>query len=79
MATLCGHQVFLCLAGENGQEIEDIEKEVLICVRHRMDEPLVRSDDHLLIVGLFRYSILSAARQKASGYKKRTDRVSELP
>ena len=29
-----------------------------------MDEPLVRSDDHLLIVGLFRYRISSAARQK---------------
>jgi hypothetical protein len=64
MATLGGHQVFFCFAGKDGEEVEDIKKKILICVRHRMDEFLVRRDDHVLIVWRFRYHISSAARQK---------------
>lgn len=64
MATLRSHQVFLCLAGENGEKVEDVEKKILIRVCHRMDEPLVRSNDHFLIVGRFGYRISSGARQK---------------
>ena len=51
--TLCGHQVFIGFARKDGEEVEDVEKEVLVCVRHRMDESLVCRDDRLLIVRLF--------------------------
>ncbi len=54
MHTLCGHQVFIGFAGKDGEEVEDVEKEILVCVGHRVDEPLVRCDDRLLIVRLFR-------------------------
>ena len=64
MDTLRSHQVLVCFAGKDGEEIEDVEKKILICVWHRMNEFLVRCDDHLLIVWLFRYHILSAARRK---------------
>jgi hypothetical protein len=57
MATLGGHQVFFCFAGKDGEEIEDVKKKILICVWHRMDEFLVRRDDHVLIVWRFRYRI----------------------
>jgi hypothetical protein len=78
--TLCGHQVLLCFAGKDGEEIEDVEKKILICMWHRMNEFLVRGDDHVLIIWRFRYRILSAARQKkVTGSKMRTYRVSELP
>lgn len=64
MATLGGHQVFFCFAGKDREEIEDVKKKILICVWHRVDEFLVRRDDHVLVVWRFRYRISSAARQK---------------
>lgn len=54
VSTLCSHQVLVCFAGKDGEEIEDIEKKILVCVRHRTDEFLVRRDDHVLIVWRFR-------------------------
>ena len=63
MGTLRSHQVLLCFAGKDGEEIEDVEKKILICMWHRMDEFLVRRDDHVLIVWRFRYPISSEARQ----------------
>jgi hypothetical protein len=64
MYTLRSHQVLVCFAGKDGEEIEDVEKKILTCVRHRMDEFLVRRDDHVLIVWRFRYHRSSAARPK---------------
>jgi len=64
VATLGGHQVFFCFAGKDREEIEDVKKKILICVWHRVDEFLVRRDDHVLVVWRFRYRISSAARQK---------------
>ena len=64
MDTLRSHQVLLCFPGKDGEEIEDVEKKILTCVWHRMDEFLVRRDNHVLIVWGFRYRISSAARQK---------------
>jgi hypothetical protein len=53
--TLCSHQVFVGFARKDAEEVEDVEKEVLVCVCHRVDEPLVCRDDRLLIVRLFCY------------------------
>jgi hypothetical protein len=64
MGTLRSHQVLVCFAGKDGEEIEDIEEKISICAWHRMDESLVRRDNHVLIVWRFRYRILSAARRK---------------
>ena len=64
MGTLRSHQVLVCFAGKDGEEIEDIEEKISICAWHRMDEFLVRRDNHVLIVWRFRYRILSAARRK---------------
>lgn len=50
---LCSHQVFVGFARKDAEEVEDVEKEVLVCVCHRVDEPLVCRDDRLLIVRLF--------------------------
>jgi hypothetical protein len=62
MYTLRSHQVLLCFAGKDGKEIENVEKKILTCVWHRVDEFLVRRDDRVLIVRCFRYRILSATR-----------------
>lgn len=51
--TLCGHQVFVGFAGKDGEEVEDVEKEILVGVGHRVDEPLVCRDGRFLIVRLF--------------------------
>ena len=51
--TLCGHQVFVGFASKDGEEVEDVEKEILVGVRHRMDESLVCRDGRLLVVRLF--------------------------
>ena len=64
--TLCGHQVFVGFARKDGEEVEDVEKEVLVGMRHRMDEPLVCRDDRLLIVRLF-----CCPNQSGSGTKKK--------
>ena len=66
MRTLCGHQVFVGFARKDGEEVEDVEKEVLVGMRHRMDEPLVCRDDRLLIVRLF-----CCPNQSGSGTKKK--------
>src|SRR6267154_2945829 len=63
MDTLRSHQVLDCFAGKDGKEIEDVEKKILTCVWHRMNEFLVRRDDHVLVVWRSRYRISSAARQ----------------
>jgi hypothetical protein len=57
MDTLLIHQVLVCFAGKDREEIEDVEKKILICVWHRMDEFLVRCDDHVLMVWRIRYRI----------------------
>ena len=62
MDTLRSHQVLICFAGKDGEEIEDVEKKILTCVWHRMDKFLVRRDDHVLIVRRFCYRISSATR-----------------
>lgn len=49
---MCGHKVFVGFARKDGEEVEDVEKEVLVCVCHRVDEPLVCRDDRLLVVRL---------------------------
>ncbi len=64
MVTLRSHQVFVCFARKDREEIEDVEKKILICVWHRTDEFLVGRDDHVLIVWRFRYRISSAARRQ---------------
>ncbi len=73
MVTLRSHQVFVCFARKDREEIEDVEKKILICVWHRTDEFLVGRDDHVLIVWRFRQD------DKNSGHKTRTNRISELP
>ena len=55
--TLGGHQVFVRLACKDRKEIEDVKEEILICVWHRVDEPLVRGNNQFLIVRLFRCRI----------------------
>ena len=64
MDTLRSHQGLVCIAGKDGEEIEDVEKKQSICVWHRMYEFLVCRDDHVLVVWRFRYRIPSTARQK---------------
>ena len=51
--TLCGHQVFVGFASKDGEEVEDVEKEILVRVGHRVNEPLVCRDDCFLIDRLF--------------------------
>ena len=53
MCTLGGHQIFIGLAGKDREEVEDVEEEILIYVRHRVDQPLVGRDDRLLVVRFF--------------------------
>jgi hypothetical protein len=60
VGTLRSHQILVCFAGKDGEEIEDVEKKILVCVWHRMDKFLVRRDDHVLIVWCFRYRIFSS-------------------
>ena len=43
------------LAREDGKEIEDVEKQILVRARHRGDQTLVRRDHLVLIIRLFRY------------------------
>ena len=42
------------LAREDGKEIEDVEKQVLVRARHRGDQTLVRRDHLVLIIRFFR-------------------------
>ena len=66
MYTLLSHQVPVCFAGKDREEVEDVEKKISICVRHRMYEFLVRRDDHVLVVWRIRYRISSEARLRAA-------------
>ena len=43
------------LTREDGKEIEDVEKQILVRARHRGDQTLVRRDHLVLIIRLFRY------------------------
>ena len=43
------------LAREDGKEIEDVEKQILVRPRHRGDQTLVRRDHLVLIIRFFRY------------------------
>ena len=43
------------LAREDGKEIEDVEKQILVRARHRGDQTLVRRDHLVLIIRFFRY------------------------
>lgn len=76
---MCGHQVFVGFAGKDGEEVEDIEKEILVGVRHRMDESLVCRDGRLLIIRLF--GCAQSIRKKTNiplSHGTRTNCFSEL-
>jgi len=50
-----GHQVLIALTCENGEEVEEVQQQVLIRSRHRPYQSLVRCNHLFLIIRFFGY------------------------
>lgn len=53
------HAVTVGTAGEHGEEVEDVEEEVLVCAGHRGDEVFIGCDDFFVVVLVFRCKMVS--------------------
>jgi len=76
--TFGGHQAFVGFAGKHGEEAEDIEQEILVCVGHRLDQPLICRDGSFSIGWLSRYTYPIRNKIFPLLHGRRTERLSEL-